>query len=152
MAETSSNSRSLAHGASIISLIRNDPSSELQLLYQDRRIWDQRSWSVLAEPGDPNSHYSVYEDKHGTHILSHDLNMMTKCLRVGKNTALSLGTDVYCPGENFVKITEYFGQGPWFKMEHLHRIASFVWYEPQLHPANRLDTGFCDYEPDRVKQ
>ena len=23
----------------------------------------------LAEPGDPNSHYSVYEDKHGTHYL-----------------------------------------------------------------------------------
>ena len=33
----------------------------------------------LSEPGDPDSHYSVYEDLHGTHIFANnDLDMMTK--------------------------------------------------------------------------
>ena len=62
---------------------------------------------------------------------------------------------VYCPGENFVKITEYF-----VKARDLIQKGTFTQDQAylfdeeirKLHPANRgLDTGFYDYEPDRVK-
>ena len=62
---------------------------------------------------------------------------------------------VYCPGENFVKITEYF-----IKARDLIQKGTFTQDQAylfdeeirKLHPANRgLDTGFYDYEPDRVK-
>ena len=33
----------------------------------------------LAEPSDPESHYSIFEDNHGTHIFANnDLDLMTK--------------------------------------------------------------------------
>ena len=111
----------------------------------------------LAEPGDPNSHYSVYEDKHGTHIFSNnDLNMMTKLSELVEHGFDHWKLDgVYCPGENFVKITEYF-----VKARDLIQKGTFTQDQAylfdeeirKLHPANRgLDTGFYDYEPDRVK-
>ena len=79
----------------------------------------------LAEPGDPNSHYSVYEDKHGTHIFSNnDLNMMTKLSELVEHGFDHWKLDgVYCPGDNFVKITEYFIKArDLIQKEHLHRI------------------------------
>lgn len=111
----------------------------------------------LAEPGDPNSHYSVYEDKHGTHIFSNnDLNMMTKLSELVEHGFDHWKLDgVYCPGDNFVKITEYF-----IKARDLIQKGTFTQDQAylfdeeirKLHPANRgLDTGFYDYEPDRVK-
>ena len=111
----------------------------------------------LAEPGDPDSHYSVYEDKHGTHIFSNnDLNMMTKLSELVDHGYDHWKLDgVYCPGENFVKITEYF-----IKARDLIQNGTFTQDQAylfdeeirKLHPANRgLDTGFYDYEPDRVK-
>ena len=111
----------------------------------------------LAEPGDPNSHYSVYEDKHGTHIFSNnDLNMMTKLSELVEHGFDHWKLDgVYCPGENFVKITEYFVkardliQNGTFTQDQVYLFDEEI---RKLHPANRgLDTGFYDYEPDRVK-
>ena len=61
---------------------------------------------------------------------------------------------VYCPGENFVKITEYCKGRDLIQKEHLHRTKPICFDEEihKLHPVNRgLDTGFYDYEPDRVK-
>ena len=62
---------------------------------------------------------------------------------------------VYCPGENFVKITEYFYQGSWFDSKRTFTQDQAYLFDEEirkLHPANRgLDTGFYDYEPDRVK-
>ena len=147
----------LVYGASIIHHSETTSSSELLQLYQDRRICDQDRDLFLAEPGDPNSHYSVYEDKHGTHIFSNnDLNMMTKLSELVEHGFDHWKLDgVYCPGENFVKITEYF-----VKARDLIQNGTFTQDQAylfdeeirKLHPANRgLDTGFYDYEPDRVK-
>ena len=111
----------------------------------------------LAEPGDPNSHYSVYEDKHGTHIFSNnDLNMMTKLSELVEHGFDHWKLDgVYCPGENFVKITEYFIKArDLIQKGTLTQDQAYLFDEEirKLHPANRgLDTGFYDYEPDRVK-
>ncbi len=97
------------------------------------------------------SHYSVYEDKHGTHISNNDLNMMTKLSEL----------------ETYLDHWE-----PWFmstvRVKTLSRLQKhFVkarfdskWniYTGSLHSFDEeirniqlirgLDTGFC-YEPDR---
>ena len=104
----------------------------------------------LAEPGDPNSHYSVYEDKHGTHIFSNnDLNMMTKLSELVEHGFDHWKLDgVYCPGENFVKARDLIQKGT-FTQDQAYLFDEEI---RKLHPANRgLDTGFYDYEPDRVK-
>ena len=62
---------------------------------------------------------------------------------------------VYCPGENFVKITEYF-----VKARDLIELANFHKTKPSslmrlfinyTQPTVVWITGFYDYEPDRVK-
>ena len=60
----------------------------------------------LSEPGDPDSHYSVYEDLHGTHIFANnDLDMMTKLSELIEHGFDHWKLDgVYCPGENFEKL------------------------------------------------
>ena len=111
----------------------------------------------LSEPGDPDSHYSVYEDLHGTHIFANnDLDMMTKLSELVEHGFDHWKLDgVYCPGENFVKITEYFVKArDLIEAGEFSQDQAFLFDEAihKLHPANRgLDTGFYDYEPDRVK-
>ncbi len=49
---------------------------------------DYKKNVTLSEPGDPDSHYSVYEDLHGTHIFANnDLDMMTT------QSSLNMGFD-----------------------------------------------------------
>ena len=137
--------------------IQTTASSELLQLYQDRRVWTKDRDLFLAEPGDPNSHYSVYEDKHGTHIFSNnDLNMMTKLSELVEHGFDHWKLDgVYCPGDNFVKITEYFIKArDLIQKEHLHRIRPICLMKKSANYIQLivvLDTGFYDYEPDRVK-
>ncbi|MFC3928718.1 peptidase U32 family protein [Streptococcus caprae] len=111
----------------------------------------------LAEPGDPESHHSVYEDNHGTHIFANnDLNMMTKLEElVGHGFDHWKLDGVYCPGQNFVDIVACFTEARdllysgVFTEAEAQRLSSRV---QELHPVNRgLDTGFYDYAPDRVK-
>ena len=92
-----------------LSTIRNDLFFRIITTLSRQKNLDQDRDLFLAEPGDPNSHYSVYEDKHGTHIFSNnDLNMMTKLSELVEHGFDHWKPDgVYCPGENFVKITEY---------------------------------------------
>lgn len=147
----------LVYGASII---HHSKRPLLQNYYNfiktEERIEKDRDL-FLAEPGDENSHYSVYEDNHGTHIFANnDLDMMTKLPELVEHGYTHWKLDgVYCPGQNFVEIVGLFckardllEKGEWTQDiaylydEEVHR----------LHPENRgLDTGFYDYEPDRVK-
>ena len=69
----------LVYGASII---HHSKRPLLQNYYNfiktDEAVTKERDL-FLSEPGDPDSHYSVYEDLHGTHIFANnDLDMMTK--------------------------------------------------------------------------
>ena len=66
----------------------------------------------LSEPKDETTHYSIYEDSHGTHIFaSDDVDMMTELA-----TLCDLGythwklDGIYTPGDTFVKIAERFIQ------------------------------------------
>ncbi|MGT2908165.1 peptidase U32 family protein [Streptococcus dentiloxodontae] len=147
----------LVYGASII---HQSKRPLLQNYYNFTHIDDEKTRErdlFLAEPNDPDSHYSIYEDNHGTHIFANnDLDLMTKLPEV-----IAHGFDhwkldgIYCPGENFVKITEYF-----VKARDLIQKGSFSQDQAylfdqeirKLHPHNRnLDTGFYDYTPDMVK-
>ena len=88
-------------------------------------LCDQRSRSVLSRTRRSKFSLFGHEDKHGTHIFSNnDLNMMTKLSELVEHGFDHWKLDgVYCPGENFVKITEYFVKArDLIQKEHLHRI------------------------------
>ncbi|MBM7636371.1 peptidase U32 family protein [Streptococcus saliviloxodontae] len=147
----------LVYGASII---HHSKRPLLQNYYnfikKDERITKDRDL-FLAEPSDPDSHYSVYEDNHGTHIFANnDLDMMTKLSELVAHGFDHWKLDgVYTLGDNFVKIAEYFVKARDLIMAgDFSQDQAFLFDEAirKLHPANRgLDTGFYEYEPDRVK-
>lgn len=111
----------------------------------------------LAEPKKEETHYSIYEDSHGTHIFAdNDLNLM---LELTKLAELNYGhwklEGIYTPGESFVEIAKLFVEakqalltGNWTEQLALGLSAKVA----ELHPAGRgLDTGFFLMDPDEVK-
>ena len=111
----------------------------------------------LAEPGDPDSHYSIFEDKHGTHIfINNDISMMTKLMELADHGYRNWKLDgIYCPGPNFVAIAKLFVQArDLIEKGQFSYDQAFLLEEKvrKLHPAERgLDTGFYDYDKDKVK-
>jgi len=69
----------LVYGASVI---HHSKRPLLQNYYNFTHIDDEKTRKrdlFLAEPSDPESHYSIFEDNHGTHIFANnDLDLMTK--------------------------------------------------------------------------
>jgi len=69
----------LVYGASVI---HHSKRPLLENYYHFTHIDDETTRArglFLAEPSDSESHYSIYQDKHGTHIfMNNDMNMMTK--------------------------------------------------------------------------
>ena len=111
----------------------------------------------LSEPKDETTHYSIYEDSHGTHIFaSDDVDMMTELA-----TLCDLGythwklDGIYTPGDTFVKIAERFIQAKkLLEAGGLTPIQAFVLDEENrsLHPTGRtLGHGFYDLDPDEIK-
>ena len=111
----------------------------------------------LAEPGDPDSHYSIFEDKHGTHIfINNDISMMTKLTELAEHGYRNWKLDgIYCPGSNFVAIAKLFVQArDLIEKGQFSYDQAFLLEEEvrKLHPVERgLDTGFYDYDKDKVK-
>lgn len=147
----------LVYGASVI---HHSKRPLLENYYHFTKIDDEVSRErglFLAEPGDPDSHYSIYEDNHGTHIfINNDIDMMTKLGELYEHGLTHWKLDgVYCPGENFVAITKLF-----IKAKALLESGQFTTELAQqldaevqgLHPVGRgLDTGFYDFDPKTVK-
>ena len=111
----------------------------------------------LSEPKDETTHYSIYEDSHGTHIFaSDDVDMMTELA-----TLCDLGythwklDGIYTPGDTFVKIAERFIQAKkLLEAGGITPIQAFVLDEEirSLHPTGRtLGHGFYDLDPDEIK-
>ncbi|MCB4986899.1 U32 family peptidase, partial [Streptococcus mutans] len=69
----------LVYGASVI---HHSKRPLIQNYYNFTHIDDEKTRErglFLSEPNDPESHYSIYEDKHGTHIfINNDIDLMTK--------------------------------------------------------------------------
>lgn len=147
----------LVYGASVI---HHSKRPLLQNYYNFTHIDDEKSRErdlFLAEPSDPNSHYSIFEDNHGTHIFANnDLDMMTKLGELVEYGFTHWKLEgIYTPGHNFVEIAKLFVQArELIETNQLTHDQAFLLDEQvhQLHPKNRfLDTGFYEYDPDQVK-
>jgi collagenase-like PrtC family protease len=110
----------------------------------------------LSEPKDEKTHYSIYEDCHGTHIFaSDDVAMMTELASLAELNYTHWKLDgIYTPGDNFVKIVEIF-----IKAKELIEAGDFTATQAfafdeairSLHPAGRtLSHGFYDLAPDEI--
>lgn len=111
----------------------------------------------LAEPKKEDTHYSIYEDSHGTHIFANnDLNLVNELPQLEATGYTTWKLDgVFTPGENFVAIAACFVEakkalntGTW-NSELAMRLTEKI---HALHPKERgLDTGFFYLNPDEIK-
>lgn len=147
----------LVYGASVI---HQSKRPLLQNYYNFTHIDDAKTRErnlYLSEPNDPDSHYSIYEDKHGTHIFANnDLDLMTKLNelnQVGYHHWKLEG--LYTPGHDFVEIAKVFTEArDLVEKGQLTSDKAFLFDEivHKHHPQGRaLDTGFYDFDPDLVK-
>ena len=111
----------------------------------------------ISEPKKEETHYSIYEDSHGTHIFaSNDINLSKELNLLYQHHFRTWKLDgLFTPGENFVKITKLI-------VEAKNQILKGMWNETDadilckkistLHPENReLDTGFFYIDPEAIK-
>lgn len=111
----------------------------------------------LSDPQDENTHYSIFEDDHGTHIFAtNDLSLMNE---LGELTQAGFTTwkldGIFTPGADFVAITDLFYQakvaieaGQWTE-ELAQELAQAV---ASRHPQGRgLDTGFYYVNPKKIR-
>lgn len=148
----------LVYGASVI---HHSKRTLLQNYYNftkaDETDLSRDRGLFLAEPSDPDSHYSIYEDKHGTHIfINNDIDMMMKLTDLAEHNYLHWKLDgIYCPGENFVEIAKLFVEAKdMVEAGEMTYDRAFLLDEQirNLHPKERgLDTGFYEYDRDKVK-
>ena len=147
----------LVYGASVI---HHSKRPLLQNYYNFTHVDDEKTRErglFLSEPNDENSHYSIYEDKHGTHIfINNDIDMMTKLSELVEHHFTHWKLDgIYCPGDNFVEIAKLFVKARDLMQEGtFSQDQAFLFDEEihRLHPIGRgLDTGFYDFDPDTVK-
>ena len=147
----------LVYGASVI---HHSKRPLLQNYYNFTHIDDEKTRErglFLAEPSDPASHYSIYEDKHGTHIfVNNDIDMMTKLTELAEHRFTHWKLDgIYCPGQNFVEIAKIFVEARRMLEAGEFSQEQAVLLDEKIrhwHPAGRgLDTGFYDFDPGLVK-
>lgn len=147
----------LVYGASII---HHSKRPLLQNYYNFIKTQEDKSRArdlFLADPHDPETHYSIFEDNHGTHIFANnDLDLMTKLLELtahGFNHWKLEG--IYTPGDDFVRIASYFIKARDLLEKGMFTQDQAFLFDEEIrkyHPKNRnLDTGFYEYDPDMVK-
>lgn len=111
----------------------------------------------VSEPKKEETHYSIFEDKHGTHIFANDdLDMMTEL-----SDLVDMGYDhwkldgIFTRGENFVEITKCFVEAKnLIESGEFTELKAFQLDEKvrKLHPTGRtLSHGFYDLDKDAVK-
>lgn len=111
----------------------------------------------IAEPKNKETHYSIYEDKHGTHIFAtDDVNLMPyldDLYEVGLNHWKLDG--IFTKGEAFVEIAKLF-------VEAKEALMNGTWTDElkqslnerlqELHPVERsLSEGFFTKDPSEVQ-
>ncbi|MBP2099849.1 peptidase U32 family protein [Enterococcus rivorum] len=111
----------------------------------------------LSEHKKEETHYSIYEDSHGTHIFAdNDVNLMEELDKLKQANYIKWKLDgIYAPGDNFVEVAKLF-------VNAKTQIENGTWTDEQakqatekiqlLHPENRgLDIGFFNLDPDEIK-
>lgn len=111
----------------------------------------------LSEPKKEETHYSIYEDSHGTHIFAdNDVCLMEELLSLYEHGYTQWKLDgIYAPGENFVEVVKHFVvakqqlQAKTWTIEEAFNRTQLI---TALHPSNRgLDRGFFDLDPNEIK-
>ncbi|MGT2910565.1 peptidase U32 family protein [Streptococcus cameli] len=148
----------LVYGASVI---HHSKRSLLQNYYNFTQAAEtdksKERGLFLAEPSDPDSHYSIFEDKHGTHIfINNDINMMSKLPELAEHGYCNWKLDgIFCPGDHFVEIAKLFVEARDLLEKDALTYDQLFYLEEQvrkLHPKERgLDTGFYEYDRNKVK-
>lgn len=118
---------------------------------------DRARGLFISAPHKPETHYSIYEDRNGTHVFAtNDVNLFGELDRVHALGIHYWKLDgLFVPGQQFSQIVAAFAHardalaaGQWTSAlvaDGQHVIADNI-------PANRAtDTGFFDIDPDEVK-
>ncbi|WP_430610463.1 peptidase U32 family protein [Enterococcus sp. DIV0876] len=111
----------------------------------------------LSEPKKEETHYSIYEDSHGTHIFANnDLNLMAQLPELAEHGYHTWKLDgLYTRGTAFVEIAALFAQAKAAIEAGQLAADDALAFSTQVqahHPENRgLDTGFYFIDPDDIK-
>lgn len=111
----------------------------------------------VSEPKKVDTHYSIFEDNHGTHIFANDdLDMMTEL-----SDLVAMGYDhwkldgIFTRGEDFVAVTKLFVEAKnLIEKGEFTELKAFQLDEEirKIHPAGRtLSHGFYDLDKDAIK-
>ena len=111
----------------------------------------------ISEPKKAETHYSIYEDQHGTHIFAdNDLNLIKELSELNQAGYQTWKLDgLFTPGANFVAIAKVFA-------EDKAAIETNSWDDAMVdnaqqeiqkyHPVGRgMDTGFYHLDPTAIK-
>ncbi|KAF1297975.1 peptidase U32 [Enterococcus sp. JM4C] len=111
----------------------------------------------LSEPKKEDTHYSIYEDSHGTHIFANnDVNLMVELAKLEEENYTRWKLDgLFTTGDAFLSIVELFVEAKeqLEKGQWTDEVAETLTQKVQvLHPENRgLDEGFFHLDPDKIK-
>lgn len=111
----------------------------------------------LSEPGKDDTHYSIYQDSHGTHIFANkDLNLIHQLPQLHELGANHWYLDsLYTPGPDFVEIVKAFDKARQLILENKWDETNASLLDQHIHhfhPHNReMDTGFFLYEAGKVQ-
>lgn len=146
----------LVYGATCIHQSKRNLLENYFNFIEKEETVDKDRGLFISEPKKVDSHYSIYQDRNGTHIFANnDIDLLP---HLGELTEIGVSQwkleGIFTPGENFLEIAKIFVQardafanGTWTE-ELASRLDASL---RALHPANReLDTGFYLKDPNEV--
>ncbi|OTN77957.1 hypothetical protein A5886_003058 [Enterococcus sp. 8G7_MSG3316] len=147
----------LVYGATCIHQSKRPLLQNYYNYTQQTEAKDHDRGLFLSEPKKEETHYSIYEDSHGTHIFANnDLNLMAQLPELTAHGYHTWKLDgLYTRGTAFVQIAALFAQAKAaIEGEQLSPADAIALSDKvqALHPENRgLDTGFYLIDPDDIK-
>lgn len=111
----------------------------------------------ISEPKKAETHYSIYEDQHGTHIFAdNDLNLIKELPELNQAGYQTWKLDgLFTPGENFVEIAKIFAEAKTAIETNSWNDALILNAQQEIqkyHPVGRgMDTGFYHLDPAAIK-
>lgn len=122
--------------------------------HQDRS--DKDRGLFISAPNKPETHYSIYEDRNGTHIFANnDLDLMPRLNAIEQLGLTNWKLDGLYAGKNYPEIVAVFNEAKQAiesKTFDDDKMAELDQKVQILQPDNRqLDTGFFDIDPKSVK-
>ena len=123
----------------------------------DEKGKDRERNLFVSEPKKVDTHYSIFEDNHGTHVFANDdLNMMTEL-----SDLVTMGFDhwkldgIFTRGEAFVDVVKLFVEAKrLIEAGEFTELKAFQLEEEirKIHPAGRtLSHGFYDLDKNAIK-